>query len=130
MKELLELRQKHPSPYIGLFVVKDSEEAKKKGTFHYHFRYFLRRRSIYFLFITDVQITTLDQVYQTGVLGVLTNVVSVRPSQQKDGVVGIIQFLSVHKRINIDEPLTNTKRLVAKISELPVIIPPSLLFGF
>lgn len=31
LKELAELRQKHPSPYIGLFIVKDSEEAKKKG---------------------------------------------------------------------------------------------------
>lgn len=31
LKELQELRQKHPSPYIGLFLVKDSEEAKKKG---------------------------------------------------------------------------------------------------
>ncbi len=32
LKELQELRQKHPSPYIGLFIVKDAEEAKQKGT--------------------------------------------------------------------------------------------------
>lgn len=67
-----------------------------------------------------MQITTLDQVHQIGVLGVLTNVVPIRPSQQKDGIVGVIQFLSVHKRIKIDEPLADTKRLVAKISELAV----------
>ncbi|ELR16818.1 ATPdependent protease La, putative [Acanthamoeba castellanii str. Neff] len=96
LKELQELRQKHPSPYIGLFIVKDAEEAKQKG----------------------VQITTLDQLHQTGVLGVLTNVVPMRPSQQKDGVVGVIQFLSVHKRIKIDETVSGTKRLVAKVSEL------------
>ncbi len=31
LKELQELRQNNPSPYIGLFIVKDAEEAKKKG---------------------------------------------------------------------------------------------------
>lgn len=75
---------------------------------------------------TGVQITTLDQLHQTGVLGVLTNVVPMRPSQQKDGVVGVIQFLSVHKRIKIDETVSGTKRLVAKVSELQVILPAPL----
>ncbi len=76
-----------------------------------------------------VQITTLDQLHQTGVLGVLTNVVPMRPSQQKDGVVGVIQFLSVHKRIKIDETVSGTKRLVAKVSELQVILPAPLHLG-
>jgi hypothetical protein len=71
----------------------------------------------------------LDQLHQTGVLGVLTNVVPMRPSQQKDGVVGVIQFLSVHKRIKIDETVSGTKRLVAKVSELQVILPTPLHLG-
>lgn len=47
--------------------------------------------------------------------------IAIKQSQQKDGVVGLIQFLSVHKRIKIEESVSGTKRLMAKISELYVL---------